>query len=78
MPEAFDFVNDEVISYCYKNQIGLYNLNSKYVYRNIHPSKQPYPNRANCVKTFTKNNKSYIIVGYDSGDLIIYASKDLN
>lgn len=76
MPCGFDFLTDRIIAYCYKNQIGLYDLDYKCVYRNIHPSKQPYPNRANCVKTFHENEKKYILVGYDNGDLTVYGSVD--
>lgn len=76
MPSAFDFLTDSVIVYCYKNQVGIYNLNQKCVTKNIHPKKQPYPNRANCIKTLVSGEKHYIIVGYDSGDLVVYASTD--
>ena len=76
MPSAFDFLTDDIIVYCYKNQVGIYDLNKKYVYRNIHPQKKPYPHRANCIKTFKRDQKFYIVVGYDSGDLVVYASND--
>lgn len=46
------------------------------VYRNIHPNTQPFPNRANCMKSFEKEGKHFIIVGYDSGDLFVYGFVD--
>lgn len=76
MPTAFDFLTDDTIVYCYKNQVGIYDLSQKIVFRNIHPQKQPYPNRANCIKAFDVQGKFYIVVGYDSGDLVVYASTD--
>lgn len=76
MPYGFDFITDLVIAYCYKNQVGLYDLDEKYVFRNLHPTKQPYPNRANCVKAFVRDGRQYVVVGYDSGDVIVYGSKD--
>jgi hypothetical protein len=80
MPNTFDFLTNDIIVYCYKNQIGLYSLASSYVYRNIHFNKEINPNRANCIKTFLRekgHNKYFIVCGYDSGDLVIYSSADL-
>ncbi len=76
MPSAIDFLTDSMIVYCYKNQVGIYDLNKKSVTRNLHPKKHPYPNRANCIKTFQSGLKHYVIVGYDSGDLVVYGSSD--
>jgi hypothetical protein len=77
MPSALDFLTNSLIAYCYKNQVGIYDLDQKIVFRNIHPKKQPYPNRANTIKTFQSTQKHYIIVGYDSGDLVVYGSTDM-
>lgn len=74
MPNALEFLDNNTIAYCFRNQVGLYLLDQNKVILNLN-YRQAEINRANCLTCINENT---IIVGYDSGHLIVYTKKDEN
>ena len=68
MPNALRFLDQNTIAFCFRDQVGLYEIDINKITCNLN-FRQAEINRANCL---TCPDQSTIIVGYDSGHLIVY------
>lgn len=74
MAQTLEFIDGHSIAYCFKNQVGIYDIKSNNVVMNIN-NRSINPNRANCLKIINSGEKVLLIVGYDSGHCCIFEQK---
>lgn len=68
MPNTLVFLDQKTICFCFRDQVGIYNLEENRITLNLN-YRSAEINRANCLNRLDEHN---IIVGYDSGHLIIF------
>lgn len=73
IPHCLQFLDDDIIVYLARNQVNLYSMASMKVLMNLNTrSANLNINRGNCLHCI---EQKYIIVGYDSGHIVIFSKK---
>lgn len=55
MPNSIEFLNDRTLVFCFKNQVGVYSLETNSILMNIN-HREIDLNRANCLRLFSSQD----------------------